>query len=168
MPEGLEFPLRAVLIGVGATAVLDAWSLMLGRLFGVPAVNWGLVGRWVGHFPSGRFVHDRIAEAAPVSGERALGWAVHYAIGVLFAVLLLAIWGLDWARDPSVLPALAVGLLTVAAPFLVMQPAMGAGIAASRTPHPGRARLRSIVAHAVFGLGLYAAALLSAGLIGRW
>jgi hypothetical protein len=40
-------------------------------------------------------------------------------------------------------------------PFLVMQPAMGAGIAASRTRNPGAARLQSLVTHAVFGLGLY-------------
>jgi hypothetical protein len=40
-----------------------------------------------------------------------------------------------------------------------MQPGMGAGIAASRTPRPNSARLHSVVTHAVFGLGLYAAGL---------
>jgi hypothetical protein len=41
-----------------------------------------------------------------------------------------------------------------------MQPGMGAGIAARRTPRPGAARLQSLVTHAVFGFGLYAAATL--------
>jgi hypothetical protein len=50
-----------------------------------------------------------------------------------------------------------VGIGSVVAPFLLMQPGMGAGIAASRTPKPGAARLNSLVTHAVFGLGLYAA-----------
>jgi Protein of unknown function (DUF2938) len=45
----------------------------------------------------------------------------------------------------------------VAAPFLLMQPGMGAGIAASRTPRPAAARLHSLVTHGIFGLGLYAA-----------
>lgn len=40
-----------------------------------------------------------------------------------------------------------------------MQPGMGAGIAASRTPNPRAARLQSLVTHAVFGLGLYLAGL---------
>ena len=53
-------------------------------------------------------------------------------------------------------PAAQLGLGTVVAPFLVMQPAMGAGVAASRTPNPAAARLQSLVTHAVFGLGLYA------------
>ena len=38
-----------------------------------------------------------------------------------------------------------------------MQPGMGAGIAASRTPRPAAARLHSLVTHAIFGIGLYAA-----------
>ena len=45
----------------------------------------------------------------------------------------------------------------MAAPFLIMQPGMGAGIAASRTPRPAAARMQSLVTHGVFGLGLYVA-----------
>lgn len=72
--------------------------------------------------------------------------------------MLLALWGLDWARRPSLAPALIVGLGSVAAPFLLMQPGMGAGLAARRTPRPGFARLQSLITHAVFGVGLYLAA----------
>jgi Protein of unknown function (DUF2938) len=39
-----------------------------------------------------------------------------------------------------------------------LQPALGAGIAASRTPRPNIARLRSIITHLSFGIGLYVAA----------
>ena len=165
MPEGVEVIVRVVLIGAGATALLDLWSLFATRVLGMPAPNWGLVGRWVGQFPEGRFVHDNIAAAAPIRGERMIGWCVHYTVGVIYAALLLAIWGLDWARHPTLAPALILGLLTLIAPFFVMQPGMGAGIAASKTPDPNAARLRSLVAHTVFGIGLYASALLTAALI---
>jgi Protein of unknown function (DUF2938) len=50
-------------------------------------------------------------------------------------------------------------------PFFIMQPGLGAGIAASRTPKPNASRLRSVVSHFVFGVGLYASAVLSARLI---
>ena len=40
MPKGLEFIVRAVLIGAGATALLDLWSLFATRAFGVAAPNW--------------------------------------------------------------------------------------------------------------------------------
>ena len=153
-----DYALYAILIGTGATAVMDAWGIARERLLGVPAADYGLVGRWLAHMARGRFRHERIAASPLVPGERLIGWTAHYAIGIAFAAVLLAVWGLDWARHPSLGPALIVGIGSVAAPFLVMQPGMGAGIAASRTPHPGAARVQSLVTHAVFGLGLYAAA----------
>lgn len=104
-------------------------------------------------------MHVRIADASPVNGELIIGWTVHYLIGILFAALLLFIWGLDWAYQPRLTPALIVGIATVAAPFLIMQPAMGAGIAAAKTPRPWLARFRSLMAHGVFGLGMYLSAL---------
>ena len=96
--------------------------------------------------------------------ELALGWLFHYATGVAFATLLVAVAGAGWVCSPTPAPAVAVGLATVAAPWLVMQPAMGAGIASRRTPTPGRNRARSLVNHFVFGLGLYLAATLAAAL----
>lgn len=147
------------LIGAGATAAMDLWLALLGRL-GVPSMNFAMVGRWVGHWRRGVFVHAAIGKAPPVQGELALGWITHYLTGMAFAALLVALAGSQWTRDPTLLPALAVGLTTVAAPWLVMQPAMGAGIAASKTPAPALNRARSLANHAVFGIGLYLSALL--------
>ena len=137
---------------------MDAWGIARKRLLGVPAPDYGLVGRWIGWMPRGRFRHDRISATPALKGEKAIGWTAHYAIGIGFAAILLAIWSAEWARNPTLVPALVVGLGSVAAPFLVMQPGMGAGIAASRTPRPNAARLQSLVTHAVFGVGLFVSA----------
>jgi hypothetical protein len=145
-----------LLVGAGATAATDLWAIARKRLLDIPPPDYGLVGRWLAHMARGRFRHDRISAAPPVRGERLTGWTAHYLIGITFAALVPGIWGLAWLRDPTIGPALAVGLGTVAAPFLVMQPGMGAGIAARRTPRPAAARLQSLITHAVFGLGLYA------------
>lgn len=153
----MDHLLCALLTGVGATAVMDLWSMARKRLFGVPAPDYGLVGRWLAHMPRGRFRHDAIAASPAVRGERVIGWTAHYLIGIAFAALLLGIWGLAWIHRPTLGPALIVGIGTVAAPFLVMQPGMGAGIAARRTPRPAAARFQSVVTHAIFGMGLYAA-----------
>ena len=158
MPEALDYLVRVVLIGAGATAVMDIWAVARKRLLGIPPLDYGLVGRWLAYLVRGRFRHESIAAAPPVQGERALGWTAHYLIGIAFAAMLIAIWGLDWARHPTIGPALIVGIGSVAAPFLLMQPGMGAGVAASRTARPATARLHSFVTHGIFGLGLYAAA----------
>jgi hypothetical protein len=158
-----EYVVRALAMGVGATALLDLWSLLL-RRFGVATTNWGMVGRWIGHMPRGRFVHDNVANAAAIPGEQAIGWAAHYAIGLIYAFALLAIVGLDWARAPTLMPALIFGWATIVAPFFIMQPGMGAGIAASKTPKPNVTRLKAVLSHTVFALGLYASALVAARL----
>ncbi len=145
------------LVGIGATAVMDAWLWLLSRL-GVPSTSFALVGRWVGHFPRGRFAHAAISKAKPVEFELGLGWLTHYLVGVAFAGLLVAVQGAAWLERPTYLPALVVGVATVVVPWLVMQPAMGAGFAAAKTPAPLANRLRSLANHAVFGTGLYLAA----------
>lgn len=157
IPEPL---IHALAIGVGATALLDLCALLLKHTLGLPGPNWAMVGRWFAHMPRGRFVHERITAAEPVRGERALGWAAHYVIGVLYAAVLLWLWGPAWAREPTLAPAMIVSLVGLAAPFLLMQPGMGAGVAASRTPRPNVARLQSVAAHGVFGIGMYVSALL--------
>jgi hypothetical protein len=145
-------------IGLGATVLVDLWSLVRRRLWGIPLPDWGLVGRWIAWLPRGRFHHQPIAASPAVRGERVVGWAAHYGIGAAFAIGLVAWQGSGWLARPTVLPALLFGIATVAAPFLVMQPGMGAGIAASRSPRPGIARLHSLLTHGVFGLGLYVTA----------
>lgn len=165
MSEELEIVIRVVLIGIGATAVMDLWGAFLKQAFGVPRLDYAFLGRWIGHFPGGRFMHDNIVTASPVRGERIIGWAAHYAIGITFAALLLAIWGLEWAQRPTLLPALIIGIVTVIAPFFLMQPGLGLGVAASKTPRPNVARLRSIITHSVYGVGLFLSALLCAWLI---
>lgn len=159
-PAG-EFIVRAVLIGAGATLVIDLWAVLL-RQVGVSSLQMTLLGRWIGHLPDGRWVHANVAAAAPVRGERWIGWGAHYAIGITLAALLLRVEGLDWARTPSLFPALRFGVVTVAGPWFVLQPAMGAGLASTRTPRPVFNAAKSLLTHATFGLGLYLAACLSA------
>ena len=153
--------LRGALIGIGGAALMDAWSLVLRRGFGVTTLDYRLLGRWIGHIPRGRLVHERIASAEPVPGERPLGWLAHYAIGVTFAFLLIAIWGPPgWTPRRSCPPwSSASGR---SSPLVRHAARDGAGIAGSRSPNPRATRLRNLGTHAVYGLGLYGSALLMA------
>ena len=151
----MSIPVFTLIIGIGATVLMDLWGIARKSLLGIAPPNYGLVGRWIAHMTRGRFRHESIAASSPMRGEHIIGWTAHYLIGIAFAALLISICGAEWVRNPTLVPAIAVGIGTVAAPFLLMQPGMGAGIAASRTPHPAAARLQSLITHAIFGLGLY-------------
>ncbi|MGR2769284.1 DUF2938 domain-containing protein [Photobacterium ganghwense] len=155
-----EFIVQAVILGVGATVVMDAWALFQRHVLGVPTLNYAMVGRWLGRMTYGEFAHASIADASDVKGETVLGWGAHYLIGILFAAILIAVVGEKWLSAPTLWPAVMAGVISVSAPFLIMQPAFGLGVAAAKMPSPLKARIRSVVTHAIYGLGLYLTALL--------
>ena len=67
----------AVPVGIVATLAMDGMVSLRTRIWGVAALDYRLVGRWLGHLPDGRFVHAAIASSARVRGEAVLGWAAH-------------------------------------------------------------------------------------------
>jgi hypothetical protein len=155
----IEVLLSAVAVGLGATLVLDLWSLFLNRAFRIPLPDFCLLGRWLRHITGGTFKHANITAAARKPAECATGWIAHYTIGVLFALGLVALATPAWLQSPTLMPALLFGIVTVGFPFFMLHPAFGLGIAASKTPDPLQARLRSLISHTMFGVGLYASAL---------
>lgn len=164
MDPGFELTLRILAIGAGATIVMDLWLALL-RWAGLPAASFVLLGRWLAYLSRGTWLRGGPAKAAPIRGEGVLGWAAHYVVGVAFAAILVVVMGLEWARAPTLVPALLAGIVSVIAPLFVMQPAMGAGIASAKTKTPLLNNLRSLANHTVFGVGLYVAALGSAHLV---
>lgn len=149
----------SVLLGLGASLILDGWALGRRSIAGVPMLDYGWLTRWLAGLPAGRLRLEPGQTAPLTASERAPGWALHYAIGVLYAGVFLLIVGPGWMDQPSVLPALVFGIVTILAPFLILQPALGRGVFASRTPAPWTARLQTLLNHGVFGVGLYATAL---------
>lgn len=154
-----RFIVGAVAMGIGATVVMDLWNLFLKRAFGIPSLDFCLVGRWFGHMLEGTFRHASIQAAPPTRFECPIGLISHYAIGIAFAVAFVVGASGEWLAHPTLLPALLYGIGTVVFPFFLLQPALGLGMAASKTPHPTQARLKSLMTHTVFGVGLYGSAL---------
>jgi hypothetical protein len=150
--------LAAVVVGLGATLFMDVLALFLNRVFNIPLANYCLVGRWLRHMPEGTFTHASIAAAPKKSSECTVGWIAHYVIGTVYALVLVAFVSGSWLARPTLFPAMLFGIGSVLVPYLIMQPSFGLGIAASRTPNPTQARLRSLVAHTGFGVGLYVCA----------
>ena len=159
MSSDANYIVGAVAIGVGATLLMDLWNLFLKHTFSIPSLNYCLLGRWLRHMARGTFRHASIAAAPEKPFECQVGWATHYTIGVVLALVFVVLTSGDWLARPTLLPALLYGIATVVFPFFILQPSFGLGIAASRTPNPTQARLKSFVTHTVFGAGLYLCAL---------
>ena len=134
MGLGAREVLSAITIGIGATLVMDLWNLLLKRAFGLPSLDYCLLGRWVRHMPEGTLRHANIRTAPRKSHECAVGWMTHYSIGIGLAVGFVVLTSGAWLVRPTLLPALVYGIGTVVFPFFVMQPSLGLGVASSKTP----------------------------------
>ena len=152
--------ISAILIGLGATLTFDLWALFLKRTFDIAPSNICLVGRWLRYMPEGTFAHANIMSAPRKSAECTVGWLAHYMIGVTFGIAFVALVGSSWLQYPTLIPAVLFGVVTVFAPFFIMQPSFGLGFAAAKTANPAQARLRSLMNHTAFGVGLYLFAVL--------
>jgi hypothetical protein len=161
----LELLIGAVVVGLGATLVMDLWTVFLKRAFSIPLPNYCFVGRWLRHMIDGVFKHPSIAAAAQKPAECIIGWIAHYTIGVLFALALVALATPQWLQSPTLMPALIFGIVTVGMPLFIMHPSFGLGLAASKAPNPMQARLRSLMNHVVFGVGLYVSALVVSSIV---
>jgi len=146
--------IEALVVGIIATLATDLWLWLL-QIVGVPPANWALVGRWVAWMPRGVFVHRPIAATPSIRGELAIGWGFHYVVGIAYAALYLAISRLVLGSGPTLISALVFAIALLIVPWFVMQPALGLGFFAARTPHPSVTRIISISGHAAFGVGLY-------------
>ena len=156
----------AFFLGIGATITFDLWARFLKYAFGITPSNICLVGRWIRYMPEGTFRHTYISSSPRRSWECTVGWIAHYSIGTFFAVMFVALVGNEWLKHPTLLPPIVFGFVTVLAPFFIMQPFFGLGFAGSKTPDPAQARLRTLMNHAAFGVGLYLFAVLLSWLSG--
>lgn len=154
----LNIILIGALIGIGGTIAMDLWAVILWKLFGQGAPNWAPVGRWTWHLQNGTVFHDDIGNAAPYANEQALGWIFHYFVGIAYGIALALFMGQAWLAAPTFLPAFIWGIVTVAAGWFLLQPGLGIGWAASKTPNPMKVRGLNLAGHAVFALGMWATA----------
>ena len=155
------FVFQAVVSGVFATVVLDLFQRLLFAVAGIPPANWAMVGRWFAHIPRGRLFHDDIAQAEPVQGELRLGWIMHYLVGIAYGFVYLGLIVLILERAPSFLNGLVFGVVSVVIPWFLMQPGLGAGVMARKTPKPIVPVSVALANHTVYGIALFAGAVLA-------
>jgi hypothetical protein len=91
----------AIVIGIGASLVMDSWNLFLKRTFSIPSLSYCLLGRWLLHMPGGTFVHTSITATPQKPFECTVGWIAHYTIGVVFALVFIVLTSGDWLARPT-------------------------------------------------------------------
>jgi hypothetical protein len=143
--------LATLTMDVAALIIVKSGAITLGRYRIVPE----LLGRWIGSFPGGKFVHSTIFETAAVPHEKLIGLVAHYLIGITLTSLLLFPHVRIWRRSVSLRGGALFGLATCVFPWFLMFPAMGFGIMAIHLPSPSPLMPLSVLNHVAFGMGIF-------------
>ena len=143
----------AILVGGLSTLVLDLWQRVAFRLGGLPPTNWAMVGRWLLILRRDGIVFNTdLARAPRLPNELRVGWLLHYAVGIVYALTYVLLWkGMGWLA-PGWLDGLRFGAISVLVPWFFFMPATGAGVMASRTPRPFFGCVSALVVHSIFGM----------------
>lgn len=150
-----------LLLGIISTIFMDLVGFMQLRLANSPGLNYAFVGRWgLSMLLKGQFKHNPIMSSPSIKGEKIVGWLLHYATGIIFAAIMVFCIINNGRIEPDFIASIATGIISLIAPYLIMQPGFGFGIAASKLPFANKVRLKSFIAHLSYGFGLYFAMLI--------
>ena len=144
-----------VIIGLSGTALMNIWTIFLKRGFEISPPNWAMVGRWVVQLKSGEVFHDDIAAASAFSSEKLVGWVFHYLVGLAYGVIFVLLIGEQWLSEPAFMPVYLYAIATILAGWFLLHPGIGWGVALSKTENPIKARCMGLIAHSIFGLGMW-------------
>lgn len=146
--------------GLGATILTD--------IVGVLRQGWRtthgfycLVGRWIGSLRQSGLAHHDIRTSAPIAAEAPLGWTAHIILGIAYGICFAFLFGASAFDMPQLWQGLSIGLFTVLVPWLIFQPLFGWGFAMAKAPEPWKLRMKGVITHTVFGLGIWICAVMT-------
>ena len=152
---GIDLNINDLLIaGVLACLFMDTFQRLLFITLQIPPSNWGMVGRWTVYaLTRGKVINPEIDNLPAISGETSLGWLVHYAVGIGYALVYFVLRDFGWL-DNSFYSGALFGIASVVVPWFFFLPAMGKGMMAKLTDNPRLVCFLALINHLIFGLGM--------------
>ena len=143
------------LAGVGACLIFDLWQLCLQRFAGIPATNWGVIGRWLLiALSTGRLVNDRLDETPAIKYEIAAGWTLHYVVSIGYGVIYAGLMYKTPYLDATWLDGVYFGAASVVVPWFMFLPCLGKGVLARKTAKPFMVCGLALAGHIIFGVAM--------------
>ena len=144
-----------VIAGVAACLVLDFWQQIIKRVMGIPASNFAVVGRWFLRIRRVKSMYQPTIDAEPPEpNELRVGWCVHYAVSVGYAVVFYAMMVVVPVFKPTLIDGLVFGALSVVVPWFYFIPCMGKGMMARYTATPVKICAVALANHLVYGVAM--------------
>lgn len=149
----ISFLLLTAGIGVVGTLSMDIGNYLTAHMGITYEINRAFIGALARGWTNGIFVYNSPSTIVPGAGDYYFGVASHYLIGIVFAIpVFFAVYS---SNSKIGLPWIYVyGLLTSVASLFVLFPAVGLGVAASKSDHQLYMVYSNLINHTFYGLGL--------------
>ena len=146
--------INSLVLGLSATLIMDLLGWLRSSVFKIPSFNYAYLGRFFLILKDNEKGYRNITQAPEQKFERLIGWGFHYMTGIIFALIYTYI---DHSNNTleTFISSILFGISTVLFPLLLIQPILGFGFFASKTPDQWISIKNSFVAHLNFGVGLF-------------
>ena len=149
------FFIYGILTGIIATIIFDIFQFSLSYAYNINKARWDLVGRYFIGLKEKKFFREDIENENQIKNELFIGYLVHYLIGVIYGIFYI-ILNLFLSNNPSLYLALIVGFISVLGAWCIMMPyAYNIGFFASKKEEQKQIIVQNLIAHFIFGVGLY-------------
>jgi hypothetical protein len=154
------FFFKGFVSGIIATLIFDLFQLSLSYSYKIKKGKWDIVGRYFWGLKKGIYFRPDILNEPIIKYELIIGYFVHYIVGSIFGLFYIVI-NIIIYNEPSFLLALIIGFLTVLGGWCIMMPYVhNIGFFASRKKNQKEILVQNLIAHFIFGIGLYTGYLL--------
>jgi len=154
------FIFEGFFIGIIGTIIFDLFQISISYAYKIRKGKWNLVGRYFWGLRKGKYFRLDLFNEPSIKYELIIGYVVHYIIGSIFGLIYI-IFNTILFNQPSFLLALIVGFTTVLGAWCIMMPyAHNVGFFACREKNQKELLVQNLIAHFIFGVGLYSGYLL--------
>ncbi|SVE64096.1 uncharacterized protein METZ01_LOCUS516950, partial [marine metagenome] len=148
--------IKGIFSGIIATLIFDLYQYSLSYAYNIDKPRWDLVGRYFAGLKNKKYFSEKIDEEIPIKYELLIGYVTHYFIGIIYGVMYV-LFNYIFFEDPSFFLALSFGFATVIGGWCVMMPFVyNIGFFASKKEERMQIIVQNLLAHFIFGVGLYA------------
>ena len=152
--------LQGLFAGLIATFFYDLYQISLKFSYNINKSRWDLIGRYFINLYKGKRFQEDIYNEKTENNELLIGYIIHYLIGSIFGIFFLCI-NYIYLSDNLIsigtfYIALIFGLSTVLGSWCFLMPfAFNMGFFASKNEDQYQILIQNLLAHFVFGVGLF-------------
>ena len=149
------FLIHGLVTGIIATALFDIYQIALNYGYGINKTRWDIVGRYFIGLKNNNYFREDLINDPSEKYELIYGYLVHYVIGIIYGFFYIFI-NIIFYAEPSISIALVFGFITILGSWCIMMPfANNLGFFASKSDEKNQLIVQGLLAHFVFGIGLF-------------